>query len=243
MSKPVVLLMSLVLLASCSFAQGPSPKPAVPDKPAGGASTPMDLATAAVAAHGGEKFKKMKSLLVAGSVDIAGSPTTVIPATFRIIIAGDKYMLEIANPMAPFKQAYDGKQTYSSGYELPPLTSLGFPLLSRVGDAGYVVAALPDAKKKKKGFRVTTADGFYTDFFVDEKTGQIKGYESSYDVNGSLATTSVAIDEYQVVEGVSVPKKYSQRFDLGQMTVYANFNTKQILVNSPIADDVFTLTK
>ena len=78
---------------------------------------------------------------------------------------------------------------------------------------------------------------------VDEKSGQIKGYESSYDINGQIATTSVAIDEFQTVEGVIVPKKYSQRFDLGQMTAYANFNTKQILVNSTIGDDVFAMPK
>ena len=136
-----------------------------------------------------------------------------------------------------------GIETHSSGYQLPPMTSLGFPLLVRVGDEGYIVASLPEAKRKKKGFRVTTPDGFYTDFFVDEKTGQVKGYESSYDVNGRLVTTSVAIDEFQIVAGVTLPKKYSQRFEMGQITAYASFNTKQILVNSPIADDVFTLTK
>lgn len=202
----------------------------------------MDIAKTAVAAHGGDKFKQMKSLLVAGSVEVVGSPTYVIPATFRFITAGEKYSFELQNPISPMKQVFDGKQTYSSGYELPPMTSLGFPLLVRVGDEGYDVSAL-DAKKKKKGFRVTTPDGFYTDFFVDEKTGQIKGYESSYEINGQIATTSVAVDEFQTVDGVVVPKKYSQRFDIGKMTVYANFNTKQILVNSALADDVFAAPK
>lgn len=246
MKRSAGIIIVAAALAANTFSQtGSAQKPAALDKPEPtiAAVTPIDIAKAAIAAHGGEKFKQMKSLLVAGSVDIAGSPTYVVPATFRFITAGNKYMFELNNPISPLKQVFDGKQTYSSGYELPPMTSLGFPLLIRVGDTGYVVAALPEAKKKKKGFRVTTPDGFYTDFFVDDKSGQIKGYESSYDVNGQLATTSVVIDEYQTVDGVMLPRKYSQRFDLGKMTAYANFNTKQILVNSPIGDDVFTIAK
>lgn len=231
-----LILIALSTVASFSQKSRPSEKTA-------GIATPDEIAKAAVAAHGGDKFKQMKSLLVAGSVDVAGSPTYVIPATFRFVTAGDKYMFELNNPISPLKQVYDGKQTYSSGYQLPPMTSLGFPLLARVGDKDYSVTALPDTKKKKRGFRVTTPDGFFTDFLIDDKTGQIKGYESSYDINGQIATTSVAIDEFQTVEGVIVPKKYSQRFDLGQMTAYANFNTKQILVNSVVGDDVFAMPK
>jgi hypothetical protein len=236
MSKTICSLILIGFGALAGFSQ-PGPKPGGSEK-----TTPEDIAKAAVAAHGGDKFKQMKSLLVAGTVDVAGSPTYVIPATFRFITAGERYMFELNNPISPLKQVFDGKQTYSSGYQLPPMTSLGFPLLARAGDTGYRVTALPDARKKKKGFRITTPDGFYTDFFVDEKSGQIRGYESSYDINGQIATTSVAIDDFQTVEGIVVPKKYSQRFDLGQMTAYANFNTKQILVNSAIGDDVFTMS-
>lgn len=239
------VFVTLAFALSTFSQEGPSQKPPAPVKPASAtaAATPMDLAKAAIAAHGGEKFQHMKSLLVAGTVDVTGAFSMVIPATFRFIMAGDRYMFELNNPVSPLKQVFDGKQKYSSGYELPPMTSLGFPLLPKVGETGYTVAALPDAKKKKKGFRMTTPDGFYTDFFVDEKTGQIKGYESSYDVNGRTATTSVEIDEFQTVEGVTIPKKYSQRFDLGEMTAYASFNTKQTLVNSTIADDIFAAPK
>lgn len=227
-----------------AFAQnGSELKQAVTEKAAAVDNSPLVLAKATLAAHGGDKLKKMKSLVLRGSVDVTGAFSMVIPATFMLVIAGDRYVFELNNPIQPLKQIYDGKRTYSSGYELPPVTSLGFPLLPKIGETGYIVAALPEAKKKKKGFRVTTPDGFYTDFFVDEKTSQIKGYESSYDVDGRTVTTSVEIDEFQTVEGVIIPKKYSQRFDLGQMTAYANFKTKEILVNSPIADDVFTIPK
>ena len=203
---------------------------------------PLDIAKAAVAAHGGEKLKQMKSLVMRGSVDFNVFNQTT-PATFYAVISGDKYSFEINNPFQPLKQIFDGQHTYSTmrGFSLPPITSLGFPLLPKVGETGYTITPAGDKKTKKKGFRVTTPDGFYTDFFVDEKTGQIKGYESSYEVNGKKVTTSVEIDEFQTVDGIILPKKYSQRFDLGQMTAYASFKIKEVLVNSTIADDVFAI--
>jgi hypothetical protein len=90
---------------------------------------------------------------------------------------------------------------------------------------------------------MTAPDGFYTDFYVDEKTKLVKGYESLYEFGGRSATTSVEIDKYRTVEGVIVPERYAQRFDLGQLTIYGDFKSKDILVNSVVADDVFTLGK
>ena len=222
-------------------ASGSSPAPAAAIKADAG---PADLARAALAAHGGDKLRQMKSLLMRGSVDlnVSGQMT---PATFAAVISGEKYSFEINNPFQPLKQVYDGHQTFSTirGFSLPPITSLGFPLLSKIGDTGYLISELGDTKKKRKGFRITTPDGFYTDFLVDEKTGQVKGYESSYVVAGRDVTTSVEIDEFQTVDGILLPKKYSQRIDLGQLTAYASFKIKEILVNSTIADDVFAMPK
>ncbi len=246
MNRFFCLITLVVISAMTSFTQdAKSPNKPATDKPAVVIidNGPAELAKVTLAAHGGDKLKKMRSLVLRGSVDITGAFSQIIPATFVLIIAGDRYVFELNNPIQPLKQIFDGKNTYSTGYELPPVTSLGFPLLTKIGETGYVIAALPEAKRKKKGFRVTTPDAFYSDFFVDEKTGQIKGFESSYDVDGRIVTTSVEIDEFQTVESVIVPKRYSQRFDLGQMTAYANFKTKDILVNSPIADDVFSIPK
>ena len=144
-----------------------------------------------------------------------------------------------------FKQIYDGQQTYSStgDVSLPPINRLGLPLLPKIEEKDYVVAALPDAKKKKAGFRITSPEGYYTDFFVDEKTGQVKGYEASYEVGGRTITTAVEIDKVREVEGVKVPEKYAQRFETGNLTIYANFKAKDIQVNTTIADDVFTMDK
>lgn len=206
-------------------------------------NTPLEIAKAALAAHGGDKFKNMKTLIVRGTAEVSGSPTTTFPATFVMILAGEKYRLEISNPFQPFKQVYDGKQTQSSvnNFTLPPINRLGFPLLQKIETENFTVSALPEKFKKKKGFRITSPEGFYTDFFTDEKTGQVKSYEASYDYNGRTITTSVEIDKVLDVKGVLIPEKYAQRFDLGQFTIYSNFKAKEILVDNEVADDVFAL--
>jgi hypothetical protein len=90
---------------------------------------------------------------------------------------------------------------------------------------------------------MTSPEGYYTDFYLDEKTNQIKGYDSSYDINGRVVTTSVEVDKMRVVEGVLVPERYVQRFDTEQVTVYANFKAKEILVNTEVAEEVFSTAK
>ena len=239
----ILLFLAVSALGTMSQAK-PAPGPAADSKPASIASTPLELAKAAVAAHGGDKLKQVKSIVMKGSVDFNVSGVST-PATFSIAISGDKYFFEINNPVQPLKQTYDGRETFSTirGFSLPPITSLGFPVLTKIGDTGYVVSDIGESKKKRKGFRVTTPDGYYTDFLIDEKTGQVKGYESSYEVGDRNVTTSVEIDEFQTIDGVSMPKKYSQRIDLGQLTAYANFKVKEMLINSAIDDSVFAMPK
>jgi len=241
MKKTYIGVTALVLfLAVTGLSQSTaSPKPAAPE------NALMDMAKATVAAHGGDKLKQMKTLVMKGSVDLNINGQTV-PAAFSTVFSGEKYYFEITSPFQQLKQVFDGRSTYSSlqGFALPPMTSLGFPLLPKVGEAGYSVSAIGDKEKKKKGFRVTTPEGFYTDFYTNEKTNQIKGYDSSFETGGGqVVTTSVEIDEFQTVEGLLVPKKYSQRFDLGPITAYVNFKAKEILVNSPISDSVFAMPR
>lgn len=205
------------------------------------------LAKLALEAHGGEKLRTMKTLISRGSVDITTSAfNQAIPATFVVILAKEKYRFEIANPFQPVKQVFDGVNTSTTiqgGMTLPPVTRLGFPLLPMVGQQGFIITSLPEGKKKAKGFRMTSPDGYYTDFYVNEKTNQIKGYDSSYDIGGRIVTTSVEIDAFRIVDGITVPDKYAQRFDTEQVTVYALFKTKEILINKEVADDVFTIGK
>lgn len=90
---------------------------------------------------------------------------------------------------------------------------------------------------------MTSPEGYYTDFYLDEKTNQIKGYDSIYNINGRSVSTSVEIDKCRDVEGVLIPEKYAQRFDTEQLTVYANFKAKEISVNSVVPDGVFRLAE
>jgi hypothetical protein len=238
---PTVLTVILLIVPMAAQKSGPSVK--------GNSSTSTDIeaiAKDAFQAHGGEKLKKLRTLVVRGSVDVASSAfNQAIAGGFSTVISGNKYILDIQTPFQSLKQVYDGENTVSSipGITLPPLTSLGFPMLPRLGDTGYVVSALPDGKKKQRGFRLTAPDGFYTDFYVDEKTNLIRGYESAYEIRGRNFTTAIEIDKNRIVDGITIPEKYAQRFDLGGMTAYSSFKAKEILVNSTIDDAVFSVGK
>ena len=205
------------------------------------------MARLTLEAHGGEKLRAMKSLVVRGSCDITTSAfNQAIPATFVLVLAKEKYRIELVNPFQPIKQVYDGVNTSTTiqgGMTLPPINRLGFPLLPMVGQPGFIITPLPDDKKKKRGFRMTSPEGYYTDFYLDEKTNQIKGYDSSYEIRGRNVTTSVEVDKMRVVDGIVVPEKYAQRFDTEQVTVYAAFKAKDILVNSELDSDVFSTGK
>jgi len=243
-----ILSLILVLAASVSAQTDKNKKPTEKDKTTAAipkTAAPLELAKAALVAHGGDKFKNMKTLVVRGTADVSGSPSTTFPATFAMIYSGDKYRLEISNPFTPFKQIYDGEQTVSSvnGFSLPPINRLGLPLLAKLEEKDFTVSALPVKSKKKLGFRITSPEGYYTDFFVDEKSGQVKSYEASYDFNGRNITTSVDIDKVREVEGVKVPERYAQRFETGSLTIYSNFKAKEILVNSTVTDDIFSIDK
>ena len=184
MKKALISIFIVSISAFAGFAQQ-TEKPkqddkatAAPSKDANAAAG--ELAKAALAAHGGDKLKAVKTLVIKGSVDVTMSISPqVLPGTFATIIAGEKYRLEINSAMQSMKQIYDGRETQSSmpGFSLPPITRVGFPVLSRVGDTGYTVAALPEGAKKKAGFRITSPEGYFTDFYVDEKTSLLKGFE------------------------------------------------------------------
>jgi hypothetical protein len=249
MKKLLLLCGAICVLSFGIAAQPATQKAAAVEKAAAGPAAPdaisLELANAALAAHGGDKVKGLRSMVIKGSVDMNVMGQTMAGA-FSTAYSGEKYFFELVAPMQSLKQVYNGQSTYTSvqGFYLPPAASIGFPVLSHVGDTGYVVSAPGDGKKKGKGFRVTTPDGYYTDFFVDEKTKQLKSYESSYDMGGGRAvTTSVTLDEFETVEGVLAPKRYSQRFDLSTITAYATFKAKSILINSKIDDSAFAMPR
>lgn len=248
MKKIIIGSLICALAASVSAQTDKNKKPLEKVKTDAASSktvAPLELAKTALVAHGGDKFKRMKTLVVRGTADVSGSPSTTFPATFAMIYSGDKYRLEISSPFTPFKQIYDGEQTVSSfnGFSLPPINRLGLPLLAKIDEKDFTVSALPEKSKKKLGFRITSPEGFYTDFFVDEKSGQVKSYEASYEFNGRSITTSVDISKVREVEGIKVPERYAQRFETGTLTIYSDFKAKEILVNSSVADDIFSIDK
>ncbi len=234
----VVVFAIAVLAASARSQAGPGPA---------GFAAEIELAKLAIAAHGGDKFANMKTLVVRGLVDVTTSASAQpFPASFVTIFSGDKYRIEIANPIQPLKQVYDGTGTSSSirgGFTLPPINRLGLPLLQHLGRQGYIVTALGENKKKRRGFRMTSPEAYFTDFYVNGKTGQIAGYDSSYTINGRTVTTTVEIEKYRTVEGVLVPERYAQRFDTEQITIYATFKAKEILVNSEVPESYFKLAE
>ena len=204
-----------------------------------------ELAQKTITAHGGDKLKSMKNLVVSGSINVTTSfSAQSFPGTFNMVFAGDKYRLEI-NSIQSFKQIYDGQQTFSSmgsGFSMPPINKTGLPVLAKIGEQGYTVSALPEKLSKKTGFRVTTPEGYFTDFILDSKTDRIKEYESAYQISGREVTTSVAIDKYREIDGVLVNEKFAQRFDMGQVgTIYAEFKAKDVLVDSKLDDDIFVM--
>lgn len=245
MLKISLSLFFLLSFVSIALSQKNADKPAKAE-PEKSFAAEIELAKKAVAAHGGDKLTGMKSLIVRGSVGVTTSAIAqAIPATFVTIFAGEKYRIEINNPFQPIKQTYDGTNTSTTirgGFTLPPINRIGFPILQQLGKQGFVITSLPDGKKKK-GFRMTSPEGIATDFYLDEKTNEVKGYDSSYTIDGRTVTTSVEIDKCRLVEGVLVPEKYAQRFDTVQITVYADFKAKEILVNSAIEDAVFDSTE
>lgn len=205
----------------------------------------QDLAGKTLAAHGGDKLKKMKNLVVSGSISVTTSfSPQSFPGTFNTVFEGDKYRLEI-NSIQSFKQIYDGQQTYSSmgdAFSMPPINKIGLPVLTKIGEEGYTVSALPENLSKKPGFRITAPDGYYTDFILDPKTNRVKEYESSYQIRNQTVTTSVAIDKYREIEGVLINEKFAQRFNMGQIgTIYAEFKAKDVLIDSKLDDDIFVM--
>jgi hypothetical protein len=239
----------LLLISSAAMAQGPDPAKTngaaaaatstIPAAPAITAnSTPLELARAALAAQGGDKFKNLKSMMLIGSADLyAPNSTQSIPGKFAIVTAGDKVRIDIdARPVFNFKQIYDGRQSFSSvpGVEMPPPSKFGLPVLAKFDQPGYTVSALPD-KKKLRGFRIVDSEGNTTDFFVDPATARVMQYLTPY--NGFTFGTENT--KFKEVDGVLIPFNFSQRLEMPQGAFFAEYKVKEVKLNQPIGDDVF----
>ena len=203
-------------------------------------STPLELARAALAAQGGDKFKNLKSMMLTGTVDLY-PPNTVqsTPGKFVMITVGDKMRIDIeAIGMPKFKQVFDGQRSYSSipGAEMPPLSKVGLPVLGKFDQPGYQVSALPD-KKKLRGFRVVDPDGNTTDFYLDPANGRVMQYL----IPSNNFTFGAEHSKFKEVDGVLIPFNFSQRLEIQQAAFFAEYKVKDVKLNQPIADDVFVI--
>ena len=252
MKRHLLMLAVLILLTGTVMAQGPDPAKsnsptattgtsAIAPAPAITAnSTPLELARAALAAQGGDKFKQLKSMMLTGGANLfAPNSAQSVPGKFVMVTAGEKVRIDIdASPIFKFKQVFDGQQSYSSipGITMPPASRFGLPVLGKFDQPGYTVSALPD-KKKLRGFRVVDADGNTTDFYVDLANGRVMMYLIPY--NGYMFGTENS--KFKEVDGVLIPIGFSQRLESPQGAFFAEYKVKDVKLNQPIGDDVFVM--
>jgi len=209
-------------------------------------STPVELARAALAAQGGDKFRNMKSMMLIGTVDLyAPNSTQSLPGKFVMITAGDRVRLDIdARPIMSFKQIYDGQRSYSSlpGVEIPPASKFGPPVLAKFDQGGYTVSDVPsDAvlseKKKFRRFRIVDSESNTTDFYIDPANGRIVAYVIPY--NGLMFSTENT--KVKEIDGVLVPMNFTQRLNMQQGAFFAEYKVKEAKINQPVGDDVFAI--
>lgn len=207
-------------------------------------ASPLEMAKATLKAHGGENFLKMQSMVLRGTGTVT-APGTIqqIPVKFTIVLSKEKYRFDLDGAaFFLFKQIFNGEQVFTSmdGINVPPIDLVGLPVLTKIEESGFSVSELPEKlKKKKKGFRITTPQGFYTDFVVDEKNSLVKEFSGKYQINGMEGNTSVEIQKYREVNGIMLPEKYLQLFESGQFSSNGNFTAKEMMINMPVDDGVF----
>ena len=236
---------SLLLLGTtiCAQEKAPANGAAAPAAIAITAETsPLDLARAAFAAQGGEKFRSLQNMILRGSVQLY-PPNSVqsIPGSFSLVTAGPKLRMEIdARPAIVFKQIYDGQQGFSSmpNVEMPPLTRFGLGALARFDQPGYQITAIAD-KKKQRAFRLVDADGYTTDYYLDSKTGRVMSFLIYY--NG--LTLGTENSKFKEVDGVLVPLSFSQKFEMPMGAFFAEFNVKEVKINQQLGDDAFAIPR
>jgi hypothetical protein len=242
LSLALLLLLGIFAAVNAQQAQPKKDdKAALPSVAAGitAASTPVELARAAFLAQGGEKFRTMKNMVLIGTVDMfSPGSTQSLSGKFGLIYAGERMRMNIQTPLFQLESIFDGERSYSSmpRVELPPMNKLGLIALAHYDQPGFQITALPD-KKKERAFRISDADGNTTDFYVDAATGRLNRYEVPY----KGLVFSVEHTKVQEYEGVLVPVNSVWKIDMQGGAAYAEFKAKEIKLNQPLPDDVFTI--
>lgn len=247
MRKQFLSLLSIPALILCaSFANAQTGASAKTDQRtvAGVAASPItpetspeDLARAALAAQG-DKYKELKSLVLIGTVELyAPNSTQSLSGKFAMVLAGDRLRIDVTAPLLSFQQIFDGRNSYNSLPNTPPLpppSTFGLPVLLKFDQAGYKVSAMPDLKKKR-GFKITDPEGNATDFYVDPATGRVV----SFLTQRSGYTFAVENTKLKEVDGVLVPYAFSWRLEMKQGAAFAEYKVAEAKLNQAIGDDVF----
>ncbi|MCA1565178.1 MAG: DUF4292 domain-containing protein [Acidobacteria bacterium] len=201
--------------------------------------TPTELARAAFAAQGGEKFRNLKNMMLVGSVDLyAPSSTQSLTGRFGMIVAGEKLRQDVESPLFSFQFIFDGEQSYSSwrAMNLPPLTKFGIHVLARFDQPGYAITALPDTKKER-AFRITDVEGNSTDYYVEMATGRVRRFEILY--HGKAY--SFEYTGFRELNGVLVPTSFAQKLNTAQGDYIAEFKVKEVKLNQDLPADAFKI--
>jgi hypothetical protein len=239
-----------VAVASVAGAQEKPADKTTPATPAGAsnavktsavtpAMTPVELARAAFAAQGGEKFRNLRNMMLIGAVDLyAPNSTQSLTGKFGMIVAGEKLRQDVQTAMFSFQLIFDGEQSYSSmrGMNMPPLTKYGIPVLAKFDQPGYTVTALPD-KKKERAFRITDAEGNSTDYYVEVATGRVRRFEIDY----NRMTYSFEYKGFRELDGVLVPTSFAQKLAAPQGDFIAEFKVKEVKLNQELPADAFKI--
>lgn len=233
----------LLTPAASTQESGGKSLPAASVKGSGGAlpGTPAELAKAVIAAHGGDSFRQMKSIVLRGS-GVAYSPlsTQAAPVDFMLISNNVGVRVEMKAPFGVIYLINDGEQFYTlfagqrGTFGLAPPSKFGPNVLAHLDQVGRTVSALP-AQTKEAGFRVTDSQSNATDFFVEPQTGLITRYEYKY----NNYVNSWEQKDFRKVDGVLVPHRLVMRLGSRVGDYYAEFKVKEAQVNAQVNDSVF----
>ena len=213
---------------------------AVPAGPAINAnSTPVELARAALAAQGGDKFKNLKNIWISGDVNLyAPNSSFPQPGKFSLVTAGAKMRLDVDSPAFKFKQIFDGQQSYSSmpGVQTPPADKFGLFVLTKYDQPGYTVSAIAN-EKKLRAFRIVDPEGNTTDFYIDPVNARVIKYVSPY-MGYTFGTEN---SKFKEIEGVLIPFNFTQRLEMSMGAFFADYKVKDVKLNQQLNDDVFVI--
>jgi hypothetical protein len=243
-------ILPLFMAAGTLAQQAAAVKSAAPTAESGGAragaaavggGSALDLARAAVAAQGGERFLHRQSIVLSGTADFfVPNATMAAPGKFIIAAQGNRLYRELRVTNFAIRQIYDGQREYVSmrGIHFPPPDKFGMDALAKFDQPGYTVTALPD-KKKLHAFRITDAEGHATDFYTDPETGRVLRYEFKYE--GLMTGMEMDRKSLKEVDGVLVAYSFTERLGTEQGTFYVDYKVKDVKINQPIDDASFAI--